>query len=186
MSAAMTSSIPTEEFQLPGRAVVVLGLMGAGKTTVGKALADALRRELRDSDADLMARHGLTAAQIAAEQGRQQLHELEAAHLVDALAETPPPLVAAAASVVDRPDCRAALKEAFVVWLDAPPQELARRFASGGHRPRYSEDLVQMLADQDSRRRSYFRAVADLTVDVTRSSPDDVVRSVLARLGLDA
>jgi len=39
-----------------------------------------------------------------------------------------------------------------------------------------------MFIEQDSRRRSYFREVADLTVDVTGSGPDDVVRAVLARL----
>jgi len=173
------------EAQLSGRAVVVLGLMGAGKTTIGKALAHTLRRELRDSDADIEARYGRTAAQIVAEHGQQHLHALEAVHLADALAEIPPPVVAAAASVIDRPECRAALREAFVVWLDAVPGELARRFHSGGHRPRYAEDLEHMLADQDSRRRSHFVEVADLTVDVTRGSPDDVVRTVLAGLGLE-
>jgi len=181
----MTSSTDRQTPRPPDRAIVVLGLMGAGKTTTGQALADALRRELRDSDADIEARHGRTAAQIATEHGRKHLHELEARHLVDALAETPPPVIAAAASVVDRPDCRAGLREAFVVWLDAPPSELARRFDSGGHRPRYAEDLEQMLVEQDSRRRPHFVEVADVTVDVTRSSPDDIVRTVLATISRD-
>jgi chloramphenicol 3-O-phosphotransferase len=66
----------------PGRAVVVVGLMGAGKTTLAEALARRWARPLCDSDADLLAEHGRNAAQLAAELGADGLHDLEAAHLV--------------------------------------------------------------------------------------------------------
>jgi shikimate kinase len=160
----------------------VLGLMGAGKTSVGALLAEGLGRPMRDSDADLAARHGMTASEIADRHGREYLHDLEARHLLDALGERPTPVVCAAASVVGRPDCRQALGAAYVVWLDAPPDVLADRFESGPHRPRYHADVRVMLAEQDARRRPHFAAVADLVVDVSTRDPHQVVPIVLEGL----
>jgi shikimate kinase len=166
---------------VPGgdRAIVLLGLMGAGKTTVGRLLAERLGRPLRDSDLDLWSRRQLTASEMVARHGQRALHDWEAAHLLDALAEEPPAVVCAAASVVDRPECRRALRAPFTVWLAAPPAVLARRFASGSHRPRYSEDLVAMLAEHQARRASAFAALADLTLDVARSVPADLVEGIV-------
>jgi shikimate kinase len=83
--------------------------MGAGKTTLAEALARRWVRPLRDSDADLLCEHGRSAAQLAAELGADSLHGLEATHLLRALADRPAPVIAAAASVVDRAECRRAV-----------------------------------------------------------------------------
>lgn len=164
------------------RPVVLVGLMGSGKTSVAGRLAAALGRQLRDSDADLEAEYGDTAAELVAERGREVLHDREQRHLLDALAEQPPPVVAAAASVVDDRSCRTALDPAFVVWLDAPPQVLAARMRDGEHRPHYDPDLERMLSTQHDRRAPGFREVADLIVDVAEPSPDEVAQTILAAL----
>jgi shikimate kinase len=161
------------------RAIVLVGLMGAGKTTVGRLLAERLGRPLRDSDLDLWSRRQLTASEMVARHGQRELHDWEAAHLLDALAEEPPAVVCAAASVVDRPECRRALLAPFTVWLTGPPEVLASRFAGGTHRPRYSEDLVAMLAEHEARRAPAFAALADLTLDVAQSTPADLVEGIL-------
>lgn len=165
------------------RPVVLLGLMGAGKSSVAAGLADALGMPWRDSDQDLQARYGLDAAEHAQRYGADVLHEREAVQLRDALAQDPPPVVAAAASVVEDPDCRRALQPAFVVWLDAPPEVLADRMRDGEHRPHYRADLVQMLADQRHRRAGWFAELADLTVDVRDTSPEQAVATVRETLG---
>ncbi len=149
--------------------MVVLGLMGAGKTTLAAQLARRWGRPLRDSDADLEARYGRTAAELAAQRGAAGLHELEAAQLLAALSDRTAegavaPVVAAAASVVERADCRAALARAVVVWLDLPVEVLARRQSAGGHRPAYRTDLVAMLREMDAARRPLFTAVADVVL----------------------
>jgi shikimate kinase len=175
------------------RPVVLVGLMGAGKTSVATRLAAALGRDLRDSDADLQRRYGASAAEQSGRPGAGVLHAREAAVLREALAQRPPPVVAAAASVVEDPACRAALAGAFVVWLDAPPSVLADRFraalapAAGGpaadrHRPQYHPDPEAMLADQHRRRAGWFRQVADLVVDVGGTTPDQAAATVLAAL----
>lgn len=168
------------------RPVVLVGLMGSGKTSVAQRLAAALGRPLRDSDADLRARFGASAAEQVAAEGQRVLHDREQRHLLDALAQEPPPVIAAAASVVDDGSCRAALGPAFVVWLDAPPRVLAERMRDGDHRPHYDPDLERMLSTQHERRAARFRQVADLVVDVTGPDPDEVAQTILTALAAGA
>ena len=160
---------------VPGVPVVVLGLMGAGKTTLATALAERWGRPLRDSDADLLAATGRTAAQLAGAEGAAGLHEREARHLLDALLQTPAPVVAAAASTVQVLACRQALTLVRVVWVDVSVEELVRRQSGGGqsgggqsggdHRPRYGPDLRAMLERMDLARRPYFAQLADVVVE---------------------
>ncbi|WP_229803639.1 shikimate kinase [Planobispora rosea] len=171
---------------IPDRPIVVTGLMGSGKTSVARILAAELGRELRDSDPDISARYdGATAAETAAAVGAEELHRREAEHLAWALAQRPAPVIAAAASVVDGPDCRAVLKAATVVWLDAPPATLAERMLSGAHRPHFEPDLEAMLTKQRARRGPLFTEVADLIFDVSALSPEEVASRVLASLGAE-
>jgi shikimate kinase len=156
----------------PDLPVVVLGLMGAGKSSLGRALAARWSRPFSDSDAHIERAHTRSAAEIAQADGVAALHALEAAHLLTALATQPAHVVSAAASVADRSDCLRALRDAFVVWLDLPPDVLARRFATGAHRPRYGPDPTLVLADQRARRAEAFASVASLTIrDDTRAIP---------------
>jgi shikimate kinase len=166
---------------MTARPVVIVGLMGSGKTSVATRVAAALRRPVRDSDEDLGAQYGQTAAMHAARYGADVLHAREARQLRDALAEDldPPPVIAAAASVVEDETCRRALAAAFVAWLDAPPHVLAERMLDGAHRPRYGPDPEAMLAAQWQRRATLFAEVADVTVDVTHTTPDQAAEAVL-------
>jgi shikimate kinase len=168
---------------VPPVPVVLIGLMGSGKTSVATLVARALGREMRDSDPDMRAVHGLTAAEQVARDGADALHRREAEHLLRSLADQPPPVIAAAASTIDDPRCRAALAGyPFVVWLDAPLPVLAERMDSGSHRPQFQPDRLAMLAEQYQRRAGPFREVADLIVDVTHSTPEDAADKVLAAL----
>ncbi|MEU6409972.1 shikimate kinase [Microbispora sp. NPDC046933] len=162
--------------------IVVMGLMGAGKSTVARLLADALGRPMRDSDADLEARYGTTAAAMAAGLGADELHAREALVLRDALAARPAPVIAAAASTVEDPGTRRALAPAFVVFLDGPPEVLAERMKSSPHRPHFKPDLVRMLTEQRDLRLPGFREVADLTVDPSTHRPEEIAATVLAHL----
>ena len=163
-------------------AIVVMGLMGAGKSTVARLLADALGRPMRDSDADLEARYGTTAAVMAAGLGADELHAREALVLRDALADRPAPVIAAAASTVEDPETRRALAPAFVVFLDGSPEVLAERMMSSPHRPHFKPDLVRMLTEQRDLRLPGFREVADLTVDPSTHEAEEIAATVLAHL----
>lgn len=162
--------------------IVVMGLMGSGKSSVARLLAAALDRSLRDSDPDLAARYGgRTAAETFVLEGADVLHERESRHLREALAQTPPAVIAAA-SVIDSPADRTALGPALVVWLDAPANVLAERMRSGEHRPHFEPDLEAMLTTQRARRGPLFAEVADLTFDVSVTTPEEVVAEVIRSL----
>jgi shikimate kinase len=159
-----------------GRHVVLVGLMGSGKTTVGAALATRLGWGHRDSDDEIARAQGMSAREIAARDGIDHLHALELALLLDALVDPRPSVISAAASVIDEPAARAALADPDleVVWLTADPRVLAKRAAGAAHRP-----SPEPMDTQAARRDPLYAAVADRTVDVAHRSVDQVVDAVL-------
>ncbi|MDP9870116.1 MULTISPECIES: shikimate kinase [Streptosporangium] len=172
----MTADIP----------IVVIGLMGAGKTSVSRLLGEALGRPVRDSDEYLQQRYGATAAEIAAGDGAEVLHAREAAHLREALAERPAPVIAAAASVLDDPRSRAELKPALVVWLDATPEFLAEKIKARSHRPRFGKEPLALASELHERRAASFAEVADLRFQRPEMSKHEVARAVLDHLKASA
>ncbi|MEW9551393.1 shikimate kinase [Nonomuraea sp. NPDC050783] len=155
--------------------VVVIGLMGSGKTTAGRLIAEALGLPLTDSDPFLRSRYGGTAAEIAAREGADALHRYEAEHVLHELAGERK-VIAAAASTVEDPKVRQALHEAFVVWVDADDAVLAERMRSSDHRPGFAP------SDMRARRERYFEEVADLRCDVGVMRPEQVRDEVLREL----
>ena len=159
--------------------IVIAGAMGAGKTTVGRALAARLGWPLADSDDDIERLTGRNGAAIAAEDGVEALHALEAEVLQQALQAPGPAVIDAAGSTVESSRCREALREVFVVWLDPPEDVLTERRQSGSHRRPIDETEARRLA---RRRRGWLEEVADLRIEAPLS-PDEAVGRVMAALG---
>jgi shikimate kinase len=168
----------------PITAIAVVGLMGAGKTTIGRLLAAALGWPLDDSDSSIEARHDRTVRQLRDELGTGRMHELEARHLLDALAATRPRIITPAAFTIEVGPCRDALRAPGVatVWLRADPATLAARFAAGAHRPSYGDDPAVFLAAQAARRGPLFATVHPVIVDVDGIQPRDILERVLEGL----
>src|SRR3954470_8714608 len=93
----------------PASHIVLLGLMGTGKSAVAAKLAPRLGLPLTDNDAASGAWTELNARQIRDRHGTRVLHNLEARHLLDALASTERTVVCAAGSVVEDERCLRAL-----------------------------------------------------------------------------
>ncbi len=167
------------------RHCVLVGLMGAGKSTVGSALAARLGWSFLDSDVEIQAATGRTVRELRDDIGVDAMHALEAEQLLRALASPEPAVIGAAASVVDVPACLEALRDptVFVVWLQADPAVLAERFESADdHRPAYGESTEGFLAQQLARRGAAFESVADIAVSVGSRPPDEVVALVVEAL----
>ena len=160
---------------MPSQIIVLVGMMGAGKTTTARALATRLGWPIIDSDVVLETRTGRTGAGLAADVGVRELHRLEEDVLLESLAAGGPAVITAAASVVTSFRAREALAEhATVVWLDAPVDELEERMAAGTHRrPLDRESVAKLLAA----RRRYLAEIADLCLDA-RQPTDELVAAI--------
>jgi shikimate kinase len=163
----------------PGH-VVLVGMMGVGKTTVGQRLAEVMGRPFADSDAVVEERTGRTVREIFEADGEPAFRRLESEVLADALAGPEPTVVAAAGGVVLDADNRVLLGDAgTVVWLQAPVVVLVDRVSGGQHRPAVEADPEGTLSLLEEARSELYAEVADVVVD--SSAPlTDVVGQVLS------
>lgn len=166
---------------LDGHHLVLVGMMGAGKSTVGRAVAERLGRPLLDSDQMIEARTGRTVRQIFESEGEEAFRLIEAQVLADALASPQPVVIAAAGGVVLREQNRKALRDAHarVVWLSAAPTLLAERVRHGAHRPLLDDDPLGTLTRMYEDREPLYREVADAIVRVDDRSVGEIVEAVL-------
>ncbi|MGO9197702.1 MAG: shikimate kinase [Acidimicrobiales bacterium] len=168
--------------------VLVIGMMGAGKTTVGQAVASAMRRPFRDSDEEILAKTGMSVPEIFSARGEPAFRAEERAVLAFALSSPVPSVIAVAGGAVFNPDSRRRIRNGgVVVWLRARPPTLAGRVGGGSGRPLLERDPVGSIARLDAMRRPVYRSLADLTVDVDGLAPGRVAERVtrLARSWLD-
>ena len=165
----------------PAGRIVLLGLMGSGKSTVGALLAKRLGWPLRDSDDQLGAATGLTAREFGEAHGTPSLHDAEAGALLAALAMPGPAVIGAAASVIENHAARAALRgpRIAVVWLHGSPAVLAARFGGQPHRPIYGPDPESVAREQARIRDPLFASVEPITIDVGRRSPSEIAEAAL-------
>jgi shikimate kinase len=161
--------------------VVLVGLMGSGKTTVGRALAERLQRPLLDTDELVEQRAGRTIREIFTSDGEEVFRKLEAEVLAEVLATIEPVVVATGGGVVVRAENRAALDaaDARVVWLCAEPSTLLDRVRHAGNRPLLDHDPEATLQRMADERAPLYREVADLIVRVDGRSTYEVVEAVL-------
>jgi shikimate kinase len=175
-----TPSVPPSE--LGAGHLVLVGLMGSGKSTVGRIVAARLHRPFYDSDEMVEARTGRTVREIFESDGEAAYRPLETDALLDALASSEPAVIAAAGGVVLAPVNRAALRERAgrVVWLRASPELLVGRAMRQDHRPLLDGDPEAMLARMAADRQDLYAEVADEIIDIDELTPEQVAERVLA------
>lgn len=171
---------------MPGiERVFLLGLMGAGKSTVGGALAGLLGWPYLDNDLLLRRRTGIDTVGLAA-LGRGALH-LQESRQLHALLDVAPPYVAGiAASVAERPDDLAVLRAAgLAVYLRARPATLAGRIGPGEGRP-WLDAEPRVVLGRMFRTRDATLRLADLVVDTDERDPADVAAGIAPLLARGA
>ena len=167
------------------RHIVLVGMMGAGKSSVGRVLAQRLDRTLFDSDHMIEERAGRTVREIWADDGEPAFRTLETEVLCDALAADEASVIAAAGGVVMSERNRDALKgdRAHVVWLVADVELLLERVRAGMHRPLLDDDPEGVLRKMYADRHELYQDVADAIVSVDHRSINDVAGAVLRCAG---
>lgn len=162
--------------------LVLIGLMGAGKTTVGRACAERLRRDFVDTD-DVVVKlsGGMTVDEIFATGGESHFRQLEKQAVADVCESTAPLVVACGGGTVVDAENRKQLKRAgIVVWLEAPVDVLAQRVGDGSTRPLLRNDPARSLSRLAELRAVAYAAAADARVDTADRSIEDVAGAVLA------
>jgi shikimate kinase/3-dehydroquinate synthase len=172
---------------LAGRSVVLVGLMGAGKTSIGRRLAARLGLPFHDADAEIELAAGSSIAELFARFGESEFRAGERRVIRRLLSGEPMVLATGGGAFMD-PDTRATVRrEAVSLWLRAPLATLVRRVAQRSHRPLLAGgDPAQILQKlMDVRHPIY--AEADLVLDCGDESPDHTTaRVVQALLGWQA
>lgn len=150
--------------------VVLVGLMGSGKTTVGRRLAGVLERHFVDADGALVEIADRTVAEIFEQDGEAAFRDLESDTFEELLEHHEPCVIASGGGLVLRSDNRARLRrrDVTVVFLDAGPAFLASRVEGKTHRPllRGGEPAREVLIRLHAERAPLYAEVADITVAV--------------------
>ena len=164
--------------------VILIGMMGSGKSTIGRRLAARTGWPYLDNDELVRRAHGTTARRILAARGEVAMRQAES----DALAlglETPPPVIigVAAGTILDHDDRERLRRGGIVVWLRADAATLERRASGGEHRPWVDTAGAGWIREAVARRAPLYASVADVTIDTGRSSPARAAAELRGRLG---
>jgi shikimate kinase len=163
---------------------VLVGLMGAGKSTIGAACARRLGRPLVDTDELVVAASGRTVAQLFADEGEAGFRAWEHQALSDACAAPEPLVIACGGGAVLDPANRAAMRATgLVVWLRASPEELAQRVGDDPERPLLAGAPAVVALERLARlRASAYEAAAHVVVDTDGLGVAAVTERVLEEL----
>lgn len=196
----MTDSLPLDRMQVeplsplseeslrllsqPGlQSVFLVGMMGAGKTTIGRQLAKALERQFVDLDHELEARCGVKVSVIFDIEGEEGFRRRETATL-DACSRQTSIVLATGGGAVLSAENRAFLKQrGVVVYLRANADELFRRVARDKNRPLLqTENPRQRLGELLAQREPLYEDVADIVFDTGSAPISTAVRNLLLLL----
>jgi len=164
---------------IPVRNIVFVGLMGAGKTTVGKKLAKRLGRPFLDTDQEIERRCGATIPTIFDLEGEAGFRRREAKMIAEAMTLSGH-IITTGGGAILLAENREALKKGFVIYLDADPAQLWVRLQGDTHRPllTQSENPKAKLIALHQVRDPLYRESADLIVPTSKASVSVVMRAI--------
>lgn len=168
---------------MAGSNVVLIGMMGSGKSTVGRLVAERTGREFIDLDQVIVDRAQKEIAQIFADEGEENFRQLETEALRDLRSATHA-VIATGGGVVTRAENRRILRELGIVfWLDAPAEELLERIGDDESRPmlRGGDPLKRLEALQAERREAYADA-SNIHLDTSELTPEETADRIIREI----
>lgn len=167
---------------LQGLNIFLVGMMGAGKTSVGKVLARQLGYRFSDTDVLIEKVAGRSINEIFATEGEDYFRELEAKILEEISAYTQC-AIATGGGIILKQMNWSYLRQGAIVWLDVPVDTIVRRLARDKTRPLLKEgDLAQKLTSLLEARRSLY-AQADLHIEIeSKQTPEEIASQICDRI----
>jgi shikimate kinase len=162
-------------------AIVLVGVPGAGKTTVGRLLAKELGLEFFDSDQVIEARAGKSVADIFTQDGEPAFRQIEHDVVIELL-DSPNAVVALGGGSLGNDETRAKVKSSNAVWLIAGLAQAVDRVGMNRNRPLLLGNVRGQLADLMAAREPFYKEVAAIGVDTSRMIPNEVVSAIVSEL----
>ncbi len=165
-----------------GRPVVLIGMMGAGKSHVGRLLAEALDLEFVDSDRKIEEEAGCKISDIFEREGEEKFRVLEESVISALLGSGPVVVAVGGGAVMNQNTAQAIWDKAISIWLDADIDLLADRVGKSKKRPLLAGgDPKEILENLLKQREPIYRK-ADITVQSVENSVPETVNNVVMAL----
>lgn len=163
--------------------VLLIGMMGSGKSTIGRLIAETTGWPYVDNDELVRRSTGTTARQIVAEDGEADMRSAEAAALALGVEVAAPAIVGVAAGTILDDSNRHRLRTGgVVVWLRADAPILEARAMGADHRPFLKRGGGAWIRDAISERDPLYASVADIVIDTGAKRADESSAEIVARL----
>jgi shikimate kinase len=164
------------------RSIVLVGMMGAGKSTVGRRLAARLKRPFADADDAIEAAAGMTIAEIFERYGEAHFRDGER-RVIARLLSGPPLVLATGGGAFAQDDTRAAILErAIAVWIDVPVPVLVDRVSRRDHRPLLHGKDPRFVIEELLAKRGAAYAQAQLRIVSDRGPHERTVDAIITAL----
>lgn len=160
--------------------IVLVGLPGSGKTTVGRLLADQLKTHFLDSDEYIEAACGKPITQIFAEVGESGFRMLEQEAIAKLLSRQA--VLSPGGGAVTNPVVREMLEDELVVWLQVSPEQATSRIGDAETRPLLVGDPIGKLKTLSAARAGFYEQVANLSIDTDSKTAAQVVAEIVEKI----
>jgi shikimate kinase len=160
--------------------ILLIGMMGSGKSTIGRLLARSSGWPYVDNDELVLRARGATSRRLVAERGEAEMRLAESEALAHGLALPAPAIVGVAAGVIVDEENRRSLRDGgIVIWLRAAADVLAERARGADHRPWLDDDPVAWMSTTLAEREPLYASVTDRIVETDATPPEAAVRDLM-------
>jgi len=174
--------MPNRNSTLPDRTIVLVGLMGSGKTTIGRSLADRIGRVFVDSDDEVKRHTGTSIGEMFARDGEDAFRKEERRIIIGLLKNSPHVLATGGGAFLDPFTRKHILSKAISIWLHANLRALLDRTHAANDRPLLRHGNPQKIMQQLMKERYPIYAKANLTVRTSDRSQRWVVDKIFDML----
>lgn len=165
------------------RSIFLIGFMGAGKSTIARALQRELGFPLIEMDERIVKEQGMSINDIFAQYGEDHFRDIESQLIVD-IGKEEPSIVSCGGGVVVRPQNTQNMKEiGRIVFLKATPETIYERVKNSTDRPILNGHMnVEYIAELMEKRRALYEAAADITIQTDSKTREQICEEIIGKM----